>query len=111
MEMCTFSNDRVQGVFPNMGIVEGAVAESRMCFQIWKVRLCQKSQNRGLLMTNVGCPVSGSRVHFQILRSPGRQQLTWMLTAIHHLIFLLLYSYFSFFASPHFPYLEMHPGP
>jgi hypothetical protein len=41
-------------VFPNM---EGVAVPKKKN---------KKSQNRGWLMTNVGCPVSGSRVHFQI---------------------------------------------
>jgi hypothetical protein len=54
--------------------VEGAVAGSRGAFPyvdsvaVPKKRKQERKEakSRGWLMTNVGCPVSGSRVHFQI---------------------------------------------
>jgi hypothetical protein len=52
--------------------VEGAVAGSRLYFIYgWcgcakKKNKKKEAKNRGWLMTHVECPVSGSRVHFQI---------------------------------------------
>jgi hypothetical protein len=50
----------------------------------------KKSKNRGWLMTNVGCPVSGSRVHFQIWK-------VWLCKNEKYL--------------GRFPYLEVYPRP
>jgi hypothetical protein len=46
-------DDNVEGAFPYMNGV--AVPKKK-----------KEAKNRGWLMTHVGCPVSGSRVHFQI---------------------------------------------
>jgi hypothetical protein len=44
----------------------GCVSKYGRCGCAKKRKNQNKAKSRGWLMTNVGCPVSGSRVHFQI---------------------------------------------
>jgi hypothetical protein len=57
-DKCCGCYGMVQGAFPNM---EGVAVQKKK-----KKKAENQEKNRGWLMTNVECAVSGSRVHFQI---------------------------------------------